>query len=87
MTFYNSLDDGIFIIFMVYVNVMIVVGPNMKKKFKAQLARTFEMKDLGTTNQTLGIKIHKYKTSRKICLSENSYINNICSASICRMKN
>ena len=59
--YYKKFDNGNFIILMFYVDDMLVVGPNMKKiiDLKAQLARTFEMKDLGEVNQILWMEIHK----------------------------
>nr|GEW58156.1 Gag-Pol polyprotein [Tanacetum cinerariifolium] len=43
-------------------------GPNKDRinKLKAQLAREFEMKDLGPTNKILGMKIHRDRVSGKI---------------------
>lgn len=35
-------------------------------KLKAQLAREFEMKDLGPANKILGMQIHRDRVSRKI---------------------
>nr|GEV11871.1 retrovirus-related Pol polyprotein from transposon TNT 1-94 [Tanacetum cinerariifolium] len=54
-------------------------GPNKDRinKLKAQLAREFEMKDLGPTNKILGIHIHQDRVSRKIWLSQKSYVKKI----------
>ncbi|GJU28472.1 retrovirus-related pol polyprotein from transposon TNT 1-94 [Tanacetum coccineum] len=46
-------------------------------KLKAQLAREFEMKDLGPENKILGMKIHLDRVSRKIWLSQQSYVKKI----------
>ena len=50
--YYKRYDDGSFIILLLYVDDVLVVGPKMKKiiYLKAQLTRTFEMKDLGEEN-------------------------------------
>ena len=51
---------GDFIIFPLYVDDMLVVGPNKDRitDLKAQLAREFEMKDLGPANKILGLQIY-----------------------------
>ncbi|GJX41309.1 gag-pol polyprotein, partial [Tanacetum coccineum] len=46
-------------------------------KLKAQLAREFEMKDLRPTNKILGMKIHRDRVSKKIWLSQKSYVRKI----------
>ncbi|GJU92725.1 retrovirus-related pol polyprotein from transposon TNT 1-94 [Tanacetum coccineum] len=46
-------------------------------KLKAQLAREFEMKDLGPANKILGMQIHRDRVSRKIWLSQKSYVKKI----------
>nr|GEW95285.1 Gag-Pol polyprotein [Tanacetum cinerariifolium] len=46
-------------------------------KLKAQLAREFEMKDLGPANKILGMQIHQDRVSRKIWLSQKSYVKKI----------
>ncbi|GKB26309.1 retrovirus-related pol polyprotein from transposon TNT 1-94, partial [Tanacetum coccineum] len=54
-------------------------GPNNDRinKLKARLAREFEMKDLGPTNKTLGMQIHRDRVSRKNWLSQKSYVKKI----------
>ncbi|GKC55907.1 retrovirus-related pol polyprotein from transposon TNT 1-94 [Tanacetum coccineum] len=56
--------------FVLYVDDMLVAGPNKDRisKLKAQLAREFEMKDLGPANKILGMQIHRDRVSRKIWL-------------------
>ncbi|GJY40070.1 retrovirus-related pol polyprotein from transposon TNT 1-94 [Tanacetum coccineum] len=58
---------------------MLVVGPNKDRinKLKAQLARELEMKDLGPANKILGMQIHRDRVSRKIWLSQKSYVKKI----------
>nr|GEU29048.1 Gag-Pol polyprotein [Tanacetum cinerariifolium] len=52
-------DD--FIILMLYVDDMLVAGPNKDRinKLKAQLAKEFEMKYLGPANKIPGMQIHR----------------------------
>lgn len=50
--YFQRYDDGSFIILLLYVDDMLVAGPNIYKiiYLKTQLAREFEMKDLGSAN-------------------------------------
>ncbi|KAH9685636.1 Integrase catalytic domain-containing protein [Citrus sinensis] len=54
-------------------------GPNKDRieELKAQLAREFEMKDLGPTNKILGMQIHRNRNNRKIWLSQKNYLKKI----------
>ena len=47
--YYRRFEDNNFIILLLYVNDMLVAGPNKDRiqELKAHLAREFEMKDLG----------------------------------------
>ena len=55
---------------------MLIVGRDTGKidKLKKELSKSFEMKDLGSTIQILGIKISKDKMNGKLWLSQESYI-------------
>jgi hypothetical protein len=44
---------------------------------KNQLSGEFEMKDLGTTKNILGKKIHKYKSIDKLYLSQIKYFEKV----------
>ena len=61
-------DCGSFIIFLLYFDNMLDACPNMNKiiDLKDHLYKTFEMKELEETNQTLGIKMHNDITYRNI---------------------
>ena len=50
-------SENDFIILLLYVDDMLVAGPNKDhiKELKAQLAREFKMKGLGPTNKILGM--------------------------------
>ena len=58
--YYKRFGDGDFIILLLYVDYMLVAGPKKYriKELKAQLAREFEMKDLGPANKILGLQIY-----------------------------
>lgn len=70
-----------FVILLLYVDDMLVAGPNKDHidELKAQLAREFEMKDLGPANKILGMQIHRDRGNRKIWLSQKNYLKKILS--------
>jgi len=74
-TYYKRLDGNDFIILMLYVDDMLVVGPNKDRvqELKAQLSREFDRKDLGPANKILGMQIHRDRKDMKIWLSQNNY--------------
>ena len=55
--YFKRLDEVDFVILLLYVDDMLVVGPNKDriKELKAQLAMEFEMKDLRPKNKILGV--------------------------------
>ncbi|KAE8727661.1 hypothetical protein F3Y22_tig00005406pilonHSYRG00056 [Hibiscus syriacus] len=56
--YFKRSGDNDFLILLLYVDDMLVAGPNKDhiEELKAQLAREFEMKDLGSANKILGCK-------------------------------
>ena len=64
---------------MFYVDDMLVVGQDKESinELKAQLAREFEMKDLEAAGQILGMKILRDRSSKKIWLSQETYVKKI----------
>ncbi|KAH9667758.1 Integrase catalytic domain-containing protein [Citrus sinensis] len=77
--YYKRFEDNDFIILLLYVDDMLVTGPNKDRiqELKAQLAREFEMKDLGPANKILGMQIHRDINNRKIWLSQKNYLKKI----------
>ncbi|KAH9769282.1 hypothetical protein KPL71_011940 [Citrus sinensis] len=77
--YYKRFEDNDFIILLLYVDDMLVASPNKDRiqELKAQLAREFEMKDLGPANKILGIQIHRDRNNRKIWLSQKNYLKKI----------
>ena len=66
-TYYKRFDgDNNFIILLLYVDDMLVAGPNKAQiqELKAQLATEFEMKDLGLANKILGMQIYRDRNNR-----------------------
>jgi hypothetical protein len=78
-TYYKRFEDNDFIILLLYVDDMLVVGPNKDRvqELKAQLAREFDMKDLGPANKILGMQIHRDRKDRKIWLSQKNYLRKV----------
>ena len=78
-TYYKRFDDNDYIILLLYVDDMLVVGPNKDQvqELKAQLAREFDMKDLGPANKILGMQIHRDRKDRKIWLSQKNYLRKV----------
>nr|GEW10070.1 Gag-Pol polyprotein [Tanacetum cinerariifolium] len=77
--YFKRFGNNDFIILLLYVNDVLVAGPNKYhiNKLKAQLARDFDMKDLGPANKILGMQIHRDRVSRKIWVSQKSYMKKI----------
>ena len=69
--YFESLENGTFIIMVLYVYDMLVASQSVVDilKFKAQLARMFQMKDLGATKQILGMEVNKERKNGKSCSS------------------
>lgn len=78
-TYFKRFGDEDFIILLLYVDDMLVAGPNKDRvqELKAQLAREFDMKDLGPANKILGMQIHRDRNNRKIWLSQKNYLRKI----------
>ena len=66
--YYKRFEDNDFIILLLYVDDMLVVGPNKDRiqELKAQLSREFEIKDLGPANKILGMQIYRDRNNMKI---------------------
>lgn len=71
--------NGNFIILLLYVDDMLVVGQdaNMIRKLKEDLSKFFDMKDLGPAKQILGMKIVRDRTTRRLWLSQQGYIERV----------
>ncbi|KAL9251506.1 Retrovirus-related Pol polyprotein from transposon TNT 1-94-like protein [Drosera capensis] len=69
-----SYDD--FIILLLYVDDMLIVGKDTNKicKLKRELSKSFAIKDLGPAKQILGMKISRDRSTRKLWLSQKSYV-------------
>ena len=77
--FVKKFSDGEFIILLLYMDDILIVGRDIGKidKLKKELSKSFEMKDLGSASQILGIKISRDRTNGKLWLSQESYIEKV----------
>eukprot|EP00253_Pinus_taeda_P014092 PITA_14092 len=57
--YFKKFKNGIFIILVLYVDDMLLASKSIEEinRLKAQMARTFDMKDLGAARQILGMEI------------------------------
>lgn len=75
--YYKVLDNGEFVLLLLYVDDELVIDTNMSvSNLKQQLAHKFAMKDLGATKRILGMTIIKDRQKREIRLSQKN-INNV----------
>src|SRR5713226_6417885 len=66
--YFKRLDNGRYIILLLYVDDMLVVGSNMQdiNVLKRKLAKSFAMKDLCVAKQILGMRITRDKEKSEI---------------------
>jgi hypothetical protein len=64
--YFKKLENGIFIILLLYVDDMLVVGTNMQdiNVLKKKLVNSFAMKDLGAAKKILGMRINRCPSSK-----------------------
>ena len=72
-----SNDD--FIILLLYVDDMLIIGHDVRKieELKEELSKSFDMKDLGSAKQILGMQISRDRQNRKLWLSQETYIEKV----------
>jgi hypothetical protein len=66
--YFKNLENGSFIIMLLYVDDMLVAGSNMQdiNVLKKKLANSFAMKDLGAAKKILGMRITRDKKKSQI---------------------
>jgi hypothetical protein len=69
--YFKKLENGRFIIFLLYVDDMLVARSNMQdiNVLKKKLSNSFAMKDLGVAKKILGTRITRDRKNRKLTLS------------------
>ena len=77
--YFKRLENGCYIILLLYVDDMFVAGNNMQdiNVLKNKLSNSFAMKDLGATNKILGMRIKRGMKNRKLTLSQGEYIEKV----------
>ena len=75
----RSLDDDSFIFMLLYVDDMLIAAKSIMKvhKLKILLSREFDIKDLGTSKKILNMEIHKDKDTKRLWLSQVSYVKKV----------
>ena len=75
----RKLYDDEFIILLLCLDDMLIIGHDsiMIDKLKRVLSKSFAMKVLGSEKQIFGMKISRDKKIRKLCLSQESYIEKV----------
>ena len=75
----KSLDDDSSIFLLFCVDDMLIAAKSMIKvnKLKSLLSKEFNMKDLGATKKILGMEIHRDRASRRLWLSQHSYVKRV----------
>jgi hypothetical protein len=77
--YFKKLENGSYIIFLLYVDDMLVARSNMQdiNVLKNKLANSFAMKYLGAAKKILGMRITRDKKNRKLTLSQGEYIEKV----------
>jgi hypothetical protein len=77
--YFKRLENGSYIILLLYVDDMLVVGSNMQyiNVLKNKLANSFVMKYLGVAKKILGMRITIDKKNRKSTLSQGEYTEKV----------
>jgi hypothetical protein len=85
--YFKRLENGSYIILLLYVDDMLVLGSNMNdiNVLKKKLSNSFTMKDLGAAKKILGMRITRDKKNCKLTLSQGEYIEKVLERF--RMKN
>jgi hypothetical protein len=76
---FKRIENGSYIILVLYVYDMLVVGSNMQdiNVLKNKLANLFAMKDLGVAKKILGMRITIDGKNHKLALSQGEYIEKV----------
>jgi hypothetical protein len=77
--YFKRLENGSYIILLLYVDDMLVAGSNMQdiNVLKKKLDNSFVMKDLGVVKKILGMRIKRDRKNHKLTLSQGEYIEKV----------
>ena len=72
-------DSNGCVIICLYRDDMLIFGTDLDRVIETKpfLNSKFEMKDMGEAYYVLGIKITRYRTNKKLSLSQRSYLKNV----------
>jgi hypothetical protein len=75
----KSLDDGLFIFLLLYVDDMLIAAKSIVEinKLKVLLSKEFDMKDLGAAKKIIGMEICKDRYAKKLWLSQTGYVKKV----------
>lgn len=76
--FHGKLDK-VKVIIIVYVDDLLIFSKSLSTiaKIKSELSQSFKMKDLGSANEILGLKIERNPNTNKIKISQERYVKEI----------
>jgi hypothetical protein len=77
--YFKKLNNTIFIILVLYVDDMLLASKIITEinRLKAQMARAYDMKDLGAARKILGMEIFRDRRNGKLWLSQQKYVEKI----------
>jgi hypothetical protein len=77
--YFKRIENGSYIILLLYVDDMLVVGSNMQdiNVLKKKLANSFAMKDLGVAKKILGMRITRDMKNHNLTLFQGEYIEKV----------
>jgi hypothetical protein len=77
--YFKRLENGSYIIFLLYVDGMLVADSNMQdiNVLKNKLSSSFTMKDLGVAKKILGMRITRDRKNHNLTLSQGEYIEKV----------
>lgn len=75
----KTFPGGKFIILLLYVDDMLIVGQDAKMigDLKKDLSKSFDMKNLGSAKQILGMQILRDRKAKKLWLSQEKYVERV----------
>jgi hypothetical protein len=77
--YFKRLENGSYIILLLYVDDMVVAGSNMQdiNMLNKKLANSFVMKDLDVANKILGMRITRDRKNHKLTFSQGEYTKKV----------
>jgi hypothetical protein len=75
----RSLDNGLFIFLLLYVDDMLIAAKSIVEvnKLKVLFSREFDMKDLGAAKKILGMEIRRDRDAKRLWLSQAGYVKKV----------